>query len=447
MQFGFGKVDITPRVGVELYGYGPYLCRHSVAVREQLYARALAASDGESTFVLVSCDLCTVQMHTTEEVRARVQEATGLPPDNLCVHCIHTHSGPATKLGSGWGVGDVPYIETLPVRLATACVQALEDLKPGRLSHAVVPCEGLGYNREDDVRPELADALREDWRPTKPEITDTEAHVLRFDGEDGLRGFASYFSCHPVVGPQTSRYIHSDYAGVATNWLEREHPGSVGLFLQGCEGNINSCVVHHSEQESLLALDVVAARYARQVRPGLAEAKPVGDTTVAALRRRCHISCASVPEEELRAMLAEREAIIKDPSASDADYNVRMATVYARALRLELQRRATGQSADETVEIQGFRLGDLVLVAAPFEIMHRYKRRIQAAFSTPVLVLSLANHSLGYAPERESFEKEDNYAAKIVPYLLGEPPFAPTIENELVEALTHLASDLGAVQA
>jgi len=442
MQFGFGKVDITPRVGVQLYGYGPFLNRHSIAVREPLYARALAASDGDSTVVLVSCDLVGTSPDTTQEVREHVTDATGVPGDNLCVHCIHTHAGPGTKSAIGQGEPDAPYLEVLPGRIATACLQAVEDLRPATMSHAVVPCEGIGYNREEDERPDLADALREDWRPAKPEITDTEAQVLRFDAEGGTIGFASYFSCHPVVGPSSNRYIHSDFAGLATNWLERERPGSIGLFPQGCSGDINSCVVHHGEQESLLALDVIAARYARQIRPGLEAAKPLGGGKVAALRRRCALSRRPLPEAELREMLAEREAVLKAPGASDADYAVRMATVYARAIRAELGRLAAGRPMDPTAEIQAFRIGDLTIVAAPFEIMHRYKLRVQAEFDGPVLVLSLANYTLGYAPLRESFDKQDSYAAKVVPYLLGATPFAPSIEDELVEALVAIGRDV-----
>ena len=45
MRFGFGKSDITPRVGVELCGFGAYCCRHSVGTRDRLWARAMAALD------------------------------------------------------------------------------------------------------------------------------------------------------------------------------------------------------------------------------------------------------------------------------------------------------------------------------------------------------------------------------------------------------------------
>ena len=442
MHFGFGKVDITPRVGVGLYGYGPFLNRHSTAIREPLYARALAASDGDDTVIIASCDLVGVSADITAEVRQRVHQATGVAPESICVHCIHTHSGPRTKFGIGQGIADPPYMEILPVRITQACTEAANNLQPATLRHAVVPCEGIGYSREDDVRPSLEEALSDRWRPPKPERTDTRAHVLRVDADGHMTGFLSYFSCHPVVGPSVSRYIHSDFAGLATNWLEREHPGSTGLFLQGCEGNINSCVVHHPEQESLLALDAIAARYARQIRPGFGAARPLEGDGIRAIERTIKLSREPLPPAELRQMLAEREATIKAPGASDADIEVRRATVYAVALRRELLRQETGQPYDDAVRIQGFRIGGLTMLGAPFEMMIRYKQRVQSQLPGPTLVLSLCNDTMGYAPERACFDKETNYAAKMVPYLLGFPPFAPSIEDELVGALVQLGQDL-----
>ena len=42
LEIGFGKVDITPRVGVEMQGFGPYIHRRGLAVRDRLFARAIA---------------------------------------------------------------------------------------------------------------------------------------------------------------------------------------------------------------------------------------------------------------------------------------------------------------------------------------------------------------------------------------------------------------------
>ena len=57
MEFGFAKVDITPRPGCELYGYSGYLNRYATAVRDPLAARAFAVRDGQTTALLIAGDL------------------------------------------------------------------------------------------------------------------------------------------------------------------------------------------------------------------------------------------------------------------------------------------------------------------------------------------------------------------------------------------------------
>ena len=443
MKIGFGKVDVTPRVGVELCGFGAFITRHSTRIRDRLYARAMAASDGTNTVVLVSADLVGVSEAARDEVRQRVCDATGVPPDNVMVHCTHTHSGPCTMDLIGWGQPDAPYLELLPVRLAEACTQALRNMVDAQLSHAEVPAQGIGYNRELDKRPELSEALSEDYRPATPELTDTTAHVVRVDADGRLLGFVSYFSCHPVVCCASTHAIHGDYCGVATNLIEREHPGAVGLFLQGAHGNINTCVVHVDEQGSMLALDVIASRYARAVRSGLETARPLNGSLVAAVRQEQELARADLTPTQLTQMLAEKDAVLKAPGASDADREFRMATVYAVAFRRLLEQMSLGKRLAPPVELQALRIGDLTIVGAPFELFHRIKRRVQGTFESEiVLVLSVTNGALGYAPEKEAFESEGGYAAHVVPFMIGILPFTPQIEDELVRAMTALVEEL-----
>ena len=83
-------------------------------------------------------------------------------------------------------------------------------------------------------------------------------------------------------GPECT-YVHGDYAGIATGNLERENPGSVGVFLQGAEGDVNTAGCCFGDDMVLHALDVMAARYARAVRHGLAQATPTEGDTVRAV--------------------------------------------------------------------------------------------------------------------------------------------------------------------
>ena len=442
MKAGFAKTDITPRGGVELSGFGPFLNRHSIGVRDRLWARAMAIEQDGKTLVLVSCDLISVTQTITARVRQLVVEGKGLPPETIMLHTTHTHSGPNVAGYRGWGEMDAPYREIIPQRIADAALRALGALREASLFHAEVPCEGIGLNREyDKDAPPLDEVLQESWRPAKPELTDTTCHVVRFETDGKIIGFFSYFGCHPVVCCSTTRYIHGDYCGIATNLLEREHLGSVGLFLQGAQGDVNSCVVHKPEQEALLALDVIAARYARAVRRGLTEARPVRVDSLCCILREVSFTRKPFDLGMLRASLAEQERLMHAPGASDTDSQVRMATVKALSFREWIAAAEAGKVEAAPTEIQGFRLGPLLLLASPFETFQAIKNDVKARTGVPLtLVMGCTNDTLGYAPDHTAAAR-GGYAADVVPLILGTRPFA-RIHDELVEQLTALAAAL-----
>ncbi len=442
MRFGFAKTDITPRVGVELSGFGAFINRHSIAVRDRLWSRAMAVEQDGKTLILSGNDLVGITAPATGRVRELVGSATGVEADAVMVHCTHTHSGPATAGYHGWGEPDPPYLELLPDRIAAACIEAVDSLQEATLSHAEVPCEGIGLNREyDKDAPPLDDVLCDDWRPAKPELTDTTCHVMTVRGGDRLIGFLSYFGCHPVVCCAQTRYIHGDYAGVATNMLEREHPGSVGLFLQGAQGDVNSCVVHKAEQESLLALDVIAARYARSVREGMRCAQPIEADALAWTLQQVTFSRKALGIDYFREKLAEQEAIMHAPGASDASREVRLAMVYALAYRRLIAATQAGESLEPPTELQGLRVGPIAFLASPFETFQAIKNDVRQGARSPIaLVMGITNDTLGYAPDRTAAER-GGYAADTVPLILGTLPFAG-IHDELVKGLLVVEEEL-----
>lgn len=444
MKIGLGRSDLTPRVGVELVGFGAYINRHSTAVRDRLWARAMALQLDGPPVVIVSNDLCLIYRDTTERVGALVEEATGVPAERVMIHCTHTHSAPGTgNLLGGWGEADQPYVELLPGRIAAAAISAVEHLQPATLSHAAAPCEGIGVNREYDPKPpSLEEALRDDWRPACPELTDTTVQVLVARDEGGrMIGFASSFGCHPVVCCAQTRHIHGDYCGVATNLLEREHPGSVGLFLQGAQGDVNTCVVHQPEPESMLALDVIAGRYARAVRAGLAAAQPIEVDRLQSVRHEVQFSRREFSLEDFERLLAEQEAIIHAPGASDADPGVRLATVKARAYRRFIAAMNEGRPLIRPTIVQGIRIGPVGLYGAPFEVFQAIKNDVVQGARAPVpVVMGLTNDLVGYAPDRTAAAR-GGYAADQVPLMVGTLPLAK-IHDELVATLLELDREL-----
>lgn len=441
MRIGFGKRDITPRLGVELYGYSGYLNRYGTAVRDKLWARSMAVGDGKQVAVVVSCDLVFVTSEITARVRRLVCQEVELDDACIMVHATHTHSGPCLRIDSR-DAYDPPYMELLPRRIARSCIDAVQAMQEAELLHAQVPCEGMGTNRVYDKFNYGQAALHDDFRPAKPELTDTCCDVLKVVGKGRVLGFLSYFGCHNVVGGPGCTYIHGDYAGIATGLLEREEPGSIGLFLQGAEGDVNSAVCCLGNDDVLAALDVMAGRYASAVRHGLAAAEPLDVDAVRVISRQASFSRSPDPLSDLRERLAAEEAVIEDPEADDADQKFRWAVLRSKALRSIIAGIERGESFENTTELHGIRIGPVALLGAPFETFQAIKNDVVRQAQAPIpLVLSVTNDQQGYAVDRTAAQDESDYAARTVPLWKHTLPYA-NIHDELVQALLALDTDL-----
>jgi hypothetical protein len=448
LKFGFGRADITPRLGVELAGFGPFLHRCAKEVYQPLWARAMAVSDGEHTWVLVSADLCGFSEETVREARRLGAEATGLPPRHLCFHATHTHSGPA-RFGHaiGWGEPDPPYLERLPALLVEACARAVEDLAEAELAAAEVPVEGLCYNREREKWPGCPDSLDPQWRPEKPDAVDKTARVLTVRSEGKLRGFLSSYSCHPVVCGVECHWIHGDWPGVATGAVEAENPGSTGLFLLGGHADVNSRCTNLPADRALEGLELVGGMYADVIRRGIAEAEPLEDGAVGSVLEEVDFGCEALEREEVEARIAaELEKIRSDPQG-DAGHACRMAAVFLEGSRRQLAAIERGECEVARAPVAALRAGPLLVLGTPFELFREIKERVVGELDWrggPVLVLSCTNDFLGYAPTRATIENasDGHYARDVVPVIMGRAPFTPGLEDEIVSACLKLAAQV-----
>ncbi len=445
MRIGMSSVDITPRVGVELSGFGPFLNRYSVGVKLPLLAKGIAFAVGGRMAVIVNCELIGVTRETARQACVLIRrEIPALAEKDILICATHTHSGPATGCLHGWGEPDPLYLELLPDRIAAAGIAAVNALEPATIEFGTARCEHIGLNREYETdAPPLETVLNPEWRSQCPEKTDTEVKVLKFVRPDGsLLGFAAYFGCHPVVCCQMTHWIHGDFPAVALIRLQQEFPGALGVFLQGAQGDVNSCVVHKPEAESLAALEVIGERFAVSIREALRNAAPIAVNDLRTVQFEALFSARSgVDIAYLERMERDNLARIHAPDAVPESQECRMAMVHLMAARKLLKQLRTDSLRGTWAPIAGLRLGPVVLLASPFEIMHAIKEEVTAKAVAPIpLVLGITNDSLGYAPDRHCAAR-GGYAADMVPIICGTLPFAD-IHRELVAALLKVDAEL-----
>ena len=449
MKLGLGLKDITPRVGVQMAGFGPFLNRVSDRVRDRLQAHAALFDDNGSHFLLITCDLTGIPANIVAKIRAIICEAVPwLKPEEIMVESAHTHSAPRvaiTEKDGGWGMADGPYVEIFPWKVAQAGIDACNAERiEGTLSQALVECRHIGLNRVyDRDAPPLSEVLQPDWEPAHPELTDTKCRVIRFDDKDGnIKAFWAYFGCHPVVCCQRTHALHGDYQGVAIHKIMAENPGAQGFFLQGAEGDVNSGCVHKPEPSSIVALDVFAERFASAIRRGLAEAKPVTATPIRIVSKTFDFKTqTTLTREKLMEMKEEYEKLLHNPRATDSDPKVRMSMVLLNGVRFMLENYDKLHDTPIQAELQCVRIGDMELFGCPFEVMQAIKNDVHAASKAPFpMLMSLCNGTYGYAPDNQQLNNK-SYASYTVPLIVKQFPYSD-IHNELVKYLTEMDAEL-----
>ena len=435
LKAGFSRVDITPRVGVELTGYLAWPLRASKRVLAPLEARGIALELGGTRACIVCCDLCLLSPDLAAKVMQTVlKRLPFLQESEVMILCSHTHSAPSANFDLGNGMPDPVYLELLPHKIALAAARAFENLTPVTVSHAEVPCRQVAVNRvSDKFFYDIDDVIREDWSPAKPELTDPACHVVRFDAVGGgLKGFFAYYGCHLVAGGNTD-FIGPDFAGMALHEIMKENPGAVGCFIQGAEGDINSaCACAERAEEGL---SVLARRFAAAVRNGLAQAKPIECDVLQSCSLETDFSyLEQYTPDYVRKMVDEYAARVYADDATDADPKLRWNLVYLRGAQKMLEFIKTHPAI--RAKTSALRLGDLELLGAPFEIMSAIWRDTRDSVKAPIpLVASLCNGTYGYAPDNTQLallkENERNFAGRVVPMIWGLPPYK-NIHNELV---------------
>lgn len=216
LRAGFGRSDITPRVGSLLTGYFNR-AGGSTGVHDPLHCRALALEEGGGRWALLSVEICYLNADSVAELRAAIQARTAIPASHIFIATTHTHSGPHDRHADNWP-------RPLAALAADAVEQAVQSLQAARLGSGLGMLSGAGINRR--------------WldRPVDPALG-----VLRIDALDGRTlGLVTVFASHAVVLGSDNLLISADWPGYACARMEQElGAGTVCLFFQGGAANVN----------------------------------------------------------------------------------------------------------------------------------------------------------------------------------------------------------------
>ena len=234
---GFGRVNVTPMMGIKMRGY--FQTRLADGVLDELEINALALECGDNRAVLLSMDVCSIQTDMLLPIREHVARENKLPLEAVYIHTTHIHTGPYVRTDTGDPL-ELEYYEFVRRRMADAARLALADLQPAKMGWAVGQAPRVAFVRRyrmKDGTVQTNPGIR------NPEILepagqpDERVNLLRFDRECGDHLLLVNYGNHPdVVG---GCKISADWPGFLRRNLENSIENVKCVFFNGAQGDVN----------------------------------------------------------------------------------------------------------------------------------------------------------------------------------------------------------------
>jgi len=414
---------INPPLGSDLTGYASRTSG-CTGVHDDLHAKALAISDGQTKGAIVTADLLGFDADQTARIRSDASNRTGIPAGNILLCASHTHTGPAMQRLRACGIPNESYVEEVLQRIALTIEEAVDRMQPAEFGCAVGEAR-IAVNRRmraPDGSINLA--------PNPEGVIDPALGVWYFKAIGG-RPIAVLFNyaCHAVVIGDALE-VSADWPGAAQRAIE----GSIGghaMFLQGCCGNINP-----RERMSWEAVEKLGREVADAVLSVLPSIKFAQDARLVIRSETVQLPLKPPPKkEELERVIADSESTLtnSDPQISQVAKNI------ARAY-LDWAKTLLSRGAKQSIPFEIFRLsiGDCNILSLAGEVFVEYALNIKV-MKPKTMVCAYSNGNIGYVPTAKSFV-EGGYEVDVAYRLYGEQMISEDAERIILETASRLLS-------
>ena len=419
LQAGAAAVDITPR-DWPLPLVGSFRYRPATGAHDALNSRALVLADGAETVAIAIVDSCYIPRETLDEAKRQAQAETGIPADRMLIAATHTHTAPPPAPGVGLR-GPEPaasvqneerYSRQLIDGIAASIANAFERLEPAEIGWASTELADEVFNRRwfmkegtippdpfggttDQVRMNPPTASPDLVKPSGPVDTEAVALSIRSVAGEPLAVLANY-SLH-YVGNIPAGMVSADYFGEFARAIATRVKGGdgfVGALSNGTSGNINN--INFSKprvrKEPFEQIRNVASKLADVVAQAHGEIEHLREVSIAMEQTELTLTRRKPTDQ----ILEQSRTLLQDVSPAE----LTRPHIYAqRAINLH------NGPDNVTVILQAIRIGNLGIVALPFETFVETGLAIkQASPLQQTFVISLANGAEGYLPTPQHHE-------------------------------------------
>ena len=393
LRAGVARRDITPPLGVPLFGY-PNPQRVAESVRDGLNVTVLVLEQDQVRAAIVSCDLCLPDDDTVAQIRAGVSQKTGIPPLHITVSYTQTHSGPSTQTAWGWSDRNDTYLAMMTSRAIEAVVDAWNARQPVRVGIAATSSD-VGVNRREIGENHQVGLGVNPWGLYDPTMT-----VLRFVTlADQSLATIIHYGAHPTVLDGSTRAVSRDWPGVMVDRVEH-FSKAPAIFINGAVGDIAPrSNTLRAVGDGEIALQEVGTRAAMDAMRAFRQIKDFRDLGLAVHTGTFTMPYRPIaPLDEAVRKVAEYESKKEVYGTPRCEFLHWSAVVKAH----EQGGGADGKRFDQTITS----LGPVAIVAFPGEVFAETVMRLRK--SSPfeyTLSASTTNGSNGYFPTRDSLHR------------------------------------------
>lgn len=416
LTVGYGEKKITPRLGIDLTGYGFYLDRRAESILDDLKVRVLFLQQEQNSIILISCDLLGFTVEFSDSIRQEIALAHKIPPQNILLACIHTHSGPASQPLPGLGKVDTNYMAFVKKAIKEAVELAAANSDNAEFAFAFEAIEPIGFNRREANFKDIDPLLK----------------VAVFKQKDRKIYLVSY-ACHPVTLGRTTD-VSADWPGALIQ--EIEDKGNQGIFFQGFCGDIDPVTNMNrwgsGTKEDLLLYGKMLFHRTLKTETHLVFQEK---TTLKALEKRIHLPLKVCSKDEIEQQAESFLESNKQFPLADRFIDEWKTKAYQKHAEL------SEKPFLENIPIQVISIGQLKILGLPGEVFCRIGLNLQKRWH-PLFTFGYANGNIGYIPTQSAYQDAADYACYCAPKFYSVFQFSQEIEKILVRESAELLADI-----
>jgi hypothetical protein len=437
-----------------------------MGVHLDLYAKAIVFDDGVMRAAVVTTDLIGVEQATVAAMREEIVRWTTIPPTHVLINASHSHGGPTVQGlgGDAWGwlwgnPADLDYGRELARKVGGVVAMADRVRRPVALGY------GVGDARFNVNRRRPITGAQAETAPNPEGVVDHRVKVVKLIAADGVDEAGERpapsplavlfsFTCHPTIMAMANLEISPDYPGVAQAFVEQAYgggpttgsglpdgPGTLGLFGQGCCGNIRPNLTTSGGLSFRPGTKRDAHRLGRILGAEVVKvcetirAQP-GERRIRAASQRVFLPYQQLPDRAALERLAAGENTITHNGHRTTSGGSFGDAEWARVALGRID--AGGLPSGIEAEVQALQIGELTIVGLPGEVFAEIGFQIEEEIAGPSLVLGYSNGNVGYLCTQSSYA-EGGYEPSFSWMLYVHPaPFEPANEHTLVRAGRHV---------